>query len=287
MKKIKRTKARVKNMTKTISSKKLSASKIQDLRDLSEKIGNIIPATSFNKKGGFCFAVIARKYKMQKYWKGVGSKKEMISEFLSDVYKRHIKIFYKIFRENLPRGIERRHGNGDPVLLAEIELLDKVLRKLDVNLSKEIKELNLPSERPRVVPSPPKFREMIDNLGIHPFLRPDCVELFKNGHTNESVRKSLEKYEVYVQKKSGLTTQGNNLMSKAFDENNPLIKITDVANTRGKGLQEGFKFLSMGSMGFWRNYFSHGDEDQISHIDAIALVLAVSFFMNYIDQNSK
>jgi uncharacterized protein (TIGR02391 family) len=283
----KTSKKKVAKTTKNISTKKLSASNIQDLRELAEKIGNIIPATSFNKKGGFCFAVLAKKYKVQKYWNGTGSKKEMIFEFLSNVYKKHIKIFYKIFRENLPRGIERRHDNGDPVLLAEIQALDNVLIKLGVNLSKEIKELNLPAERPRVIPSPPKFKQMIDDISVHQFLRPDCVELFKNGHTNEATRKALEKYEVYVQQKSGLTIQGNNLMAKAFDENNPLIKIADVNGQRGKGLQEGFRFLSMGSMGFWRNYFSHGDEEQISHIDAISIISAVSFFMYYIDQNNK
>lgn len=211
----------------------------------------------------------------------------MIAEFLGSIYKKHIKIFYKIFRENLPRGIERRYNNGDPVLLGEIQALDDVLKRLGVNLSKEIKELNLPAERPRVIPSPPRFRQMIDDLSIHYFLRPDCAELFKNGHTNEAVRKSLEKYEVYVQQKSGLSIQGNNLMGKAFNEDDPLIRIADVSNQRGKGLQEGFRFLSMGSMGFWRNYFSHGDEEQISHIDAISVISAISFFMYYVDKNNK
>ncbi len=30
-----------------------------------------------------------------------------------------------------------------------------------------------------------------------------------------------------------------------FNENTPLVKIADVATNRGKGLQMGFKFVSM------------------------------------------
>lgn len=71
---LKKYKRKIQRKTKNATAKKLSASNIQDLRELSEKIGNIIPATSFNK-GGFCFAVLAKKYKIQKYWNGSGAKK--------------------------------------------------------------------------------------------------------------------------------------------------------------------------------------------------------------------
>ena len=199
---------------------------------------------------------------------------------MKKVYKDHHRLFYKIFRENLPRGIERRHKAGNPVLLAEIEALDKTLRSLDINLSREIKALNLPSERPRIVPPPYVFQKMVEDLALHSNLQPNCSQLFKDGHVNESVRKALEKYEKFVQNKSGLAAQGKNLMAQAFDEDNPKIPITDTNTARGKSLQEGFKFLSMGSMEFWRNLFSHGDEPQISHIDAIAVLSTVSHMLN-------
>ncbi len=172
---------------------------------------------------------------------------------------------------------------GNPVLEAEILAMDGTLRALDVNLSREFKALNLPKERPRIVPPPAAFQRMVDELGLHPNLLPECPKLFKDGHINESVRKALEKYEIYIQRKSGQTKIGSNLMAAAFSESAPLIQIADVTTPRGKGLQDGFKFLSMGAMEFWRNFCSHGDEDQLAHHDAIAVLAVVSHLFFRVD----
>ena len=112
---------------------------------------------------------------------------------------------------------------------------------------------------------------------------PECINLFKNGHVNEAVRKALEKYEVYVQKKSSLQTIGADLMGTAFSEKRPFVRIVDTSTKRGIALQDGFKLLSMGVMGFWRNYLSHGDEKQIPHQHAIAILGVVSHMMSIID----
>ena len=165
--------------------------------------------------------------------------------------------------------------------------LDQTLRALDVNLSKELKALNLPKERPRIVPPPASFQKMVDELGLHPVLQPECPKLFKDGHVNECARKPLEKYETYVQRKTGSSAIGKNLMANAFSETLPGVKIEDIATKRGKGLQEGFKFLSMGAMSFWRNMFSHGDEEQIPHQDAIAILATVSHLLHYIETHSS
>jgi uncharacterized protein (TIGR02391 family) len=173
---------------------------------------------------------------------------------------------------------------GNPVLEPEILALDKTLRALGVNLTKEFKDLNLPKERPKIVPPPTTFQKMVDELGLHPLLQPDCGKLFKDGHINESVRKALEKYEVYVQGKSGLQTIGTHLMATAFSETAPAIKIADSSSQRGKGLQEGFKFLSMGAMGYWRNFCTHGDEEQMAHHHAIAMLATVSHLLHIVDE---
>lgn len=263
----------------------ISARAIQDLRILSEQIGEIIPATAWGN-GAFCFRKIASDSRLSKYWpssKNKQNKKEDIFYFLNQIYRRHRKTFYKIFRENLARGIERRRNNGKPVLEAEILDLNKTLLSLGINLETEIKALNLPKDRPAIVPPPQEFKTMIDKIGLHPFLLPECVDLFKNGHVNESVRKALEKYEVYVQKKSSINSIGTDLMGNAFSEKKPYIKITDTSSKRGLALQDGFKLLSMGVMGFWRNYLSHGDEKQIPHQDGISILGVLSHMMNIID----
>jgi uncharacterized protein (TIGR02391 family) len=127
---------------------------------------------------------------------------------------------------------------------------------------------------------------MLGELGLHPLLQPDCTKLFKDGHINESVRKALEKYETYVQQKSGLTRIGTDLMGHALSETMPMVKVADVQTDRGKGLQMGFKFVSMGAMSLWRNLCSHGDEQQMPHQDAIAVLGTVSHLLHSIDRAS-
>jgi uncharacterized protein (TIGR02391 family) len=262
--------------------RQLSAVSIQNLRTLAGQIGEVIPATSF-RKTGFCFQTIAKKLGFQKNWPS-GTKKEAIFGFLKSVYRDHPKVFYKLFRENIAQGIERRHKMGNPVLESEMLEIDKTLRALEVNLSKEFRALNLPKERPKIVPPPAAFQRMIDEMGLHPYLQPECLKLFKDGHLNESVRKALEKYEHYIQKKSGVSKIGTNLMASAFNETSPLISIADITTPRGRGLQDGFKFLSMGAMEFWRNFCSHGDEEQLPHQDAIAILATVSHLFFQVDK---
>jgi len=267
--------------------KTITAKVIQDLRNLAEQIGEIIPATSFGNS--FCFQKIAKDEGLTKLWikDSKVSKKEKIYEFLRKVYKKHPRTFYKIFRENLAKGIERRKKNGNPVLKEEIMALDKTLKKLEVNLTKEIKSLDLPIERPKITPPEYRYQKILSDLGLHPLLLPNCLELFKDGHINDSVRKALEKFEKHIQTKIASEKIGNNLMVEAFDENNPKILVVENVDTkRNKGIQEGMRFLAMGSMGFWRNYCSHGDEKQMSSFDAIAIISTISHFL-YLTEDKK
>ena len=89
--------------------KQLSAGIIQNLRTLADQFGKIVPATSY-RKGAFCFQTIAKKSGLVKYWPAGGGKKELIFGFLKGVYRNHPKTFYKLFRENIAQGIERRHN---------------------------------------------------------------------------------------------------------------------------------------------------------------------------------
>lgn len=281
MKKIKKTKSK----RPLPRSRHLSAPTIQNLSSLAAQIGKIIPATS---RGTFSFEKIAITVGCKKYWPKEGNRDARIFELLKKIYQKHPKIFYKVFRENLPAGISRRHKNGDPVLKQEINNLSATLLSLNVDLKKEIDDLNLPETRPSFVPPPPEFKNMIEKIGLHPLLHPECVQKFIDGHINDAIRKALEKYECYVQSKSGINDKiGRNLMAQAFNENSPPIPITDVSNPRGKSLQEGFRFISMGAMEFWRNYLSHGDEAQMPHQDAVAILATISHLLYFIEKYPK
>ena len=59
------------------------------------------------------------------------------------------------------------------------------------------------------------------------------------------------------------------------------MKINDLSSNHKRVLQEGFKFLAMGSMEHIRNRFSHGDEPEISPHEAFDLLR----FLNYLIHN--
>jgi uncharacterized protein (TIGR02391 family) len=128
------------------------------------------------------------------------------------------------------------------------------------------------------------FRRWSTRWDCIPIFSRTCQKLFKDGHINESVRKALEKYETYIQQKSALTRIGTDLMANAFNEDGPAVKVADVTTDRGKGLQMGFEFISMGAMSFWRNLCSHGDEQQMPHQDAVAILATVSHLLHTIDR---
>lgn len=272
---------------KSISKKVMSASSVQNIRLLAEQLGEIIPATSMNKNG-FCFATLSREYNLKKYWENKGQKKESIANFLKLTYKNHPRVLKKIIRENLSRAIERRHKNGNPILRGEADSLSATLFKLGVDLRKEIKDLDLPTTRPSIVPPKIEAQKALAVLSLHPILLPDCKKLFDDGHLNESVRKALEKYEVYVRDSSGIILMGTNLMEQVFNEKNPKLEISkDLDQRRKEGLQEGFKDLSRGAMEYWRNYSSHGDEEQMPAQDAISILGIISHLLYVIQKNKE
>lgn len=252
----------------------ITARKRQDITRLAISLGKLIPATS---RGPFCFESIAKsRPSTKRYWKKGRNKKEMISTFLIGVYRYHPNLIYKIIRENIENGISRRHKNGDPVLQSEINSLDKILKDLGLNMSKELKELNLPKKRPNIVPPPFEYQKMIQNVSLEPEMQDKCKQLFIDGHINESVRKAFEIFESKVQTLSKLEDTGTNLMMKAFNEDNPLLKVANTSTKKGKAFQQGYRFLAAGSMLFIKNKYGHGDEPQESHIDGFQMILTAN-----------
>jgi uncharacterized protein (TIGR02391 family) len=259
---------------RVLQKRSTSAKKIQDIRLFAEKIGEIIPATS---QGDFSFLGIAQSKKMEKYWLYNKSKKDQLSYFFTKLYKYHPNVFKKIIRENIPQGIERRFKQGNPVLNSEMIEIDEILLRLNINLSKEFRQLELPDERPKIVPPPATLQNMIDKVGLHPKLQAECAKKFKDGHLNDAVRDACEKLENYVQVKSGRPEFGKDLMAKVFNDNSPIIPLIDVSSKRGQGIQEGFMFLMMGTISNIRNKFSHGDEAEIKPHDAYYLLCFISY----------
>jgi uncharacterized protein (TIGR02391 family) len=264
------------------SINKITANKRQELTSLAGLLGELIPATS---RGSFSFEAIANSKKSsKKFWVGGKNKMEMIGNFLINTYRYHPNLVYKVIRENIHRGISRRHEQGNPVLEAEIQKLDELLKVVGINMTSELKKLNLPKTRPCIVPPPIEYQNMLKKVPLETDINEKCKQLFIDGHINESVRKAFEIFEARVQKSSGLEDTGKDLMMKVFNENSPVIKIAEISTQRGKSIQEGYRFLAAGSMLFLRNKFSHGDEEQESYIDGFQMLLTANLLLRELNK---
>lgn len=273
--------------TKIRRRKTLTAVEKQDIRSLADQLGRLIPLAGY--RSSFSLTNLAKENDLGQYLpKKSANKKEAFAIFLENLICHKPRTLKKIIRDILPKAIEKRHREGNPVLEGEAKEFADQLYALKIDLRKEIADLRLPKERPRIVPPPIEIQKILEAFTLHPKMLPDCKEMFVQGHLNEAVRKALERFEKTVQELSMLNDkQGPDLMAVAFSESDPKIKLNALADTREKNEQIGFKFLSMGLMHWWRNNLSHGDEAQIPHHEALGRLIFVSNLFHRLDDRTE
>ncbi len=256
---------------------------VQNIRILAEQLGKLLSLDGY--RSTFSLAAIAKERGLLDFIPKKVSKKEAFSGFIKNLLKEKPRTLKIIVREILPRAIEKRHRDGNPVLSQEALELANQLFELGVDLRKEIKTLKLPTERPKVVPPPIAVQKILDTFPLHPILMPDCKEMFVNGHLNEAVRKSLERFEKMVQDLSALKSlDGQKLMAGAFSEDDPKIRLNNLGSSQEINEQIGFKLVTMGLMTWWRNNLSHGDEEQMPHHEALGRLITVSNLSSRLDE---
>lgn len=274
---------KVKKHTSQKKRKTITAPQAQAIRNLADQIGKLIALEGY--KSSFSLTTIAKKKGLVSFLpKKSINKKEAFFEFLKKLYCQKPRTIKILVREILPTAIEKRHAKGDPILENEALELSEILQAIGVDLHSEIVALNLPKERPKVIPPPVAIQKILDAYILHPVLLPDCKTMFIEGHINEAVRKALERFEKRIQDISGIhDKQGPDLMAHVFSEQTPKIKFNTLSTPQELSKQTGFKFLCMGIMNWWRNNLSHGDEDQISHHDALGRLILVSNLFHELD----
>lgn len=270
-----------------VKKRSLTAADRQNVRILADQLGKLLPLEGYRSQ--FSLTQIAKQYGLTKYLpQKTANKKEAFTGFIEKVICYKPRTLKKLVREILPIAIEKRHSKGDPILEDEALAFSGQLYALGIDLRKEIGELKLPKERPKVVPPPIAIQKILDTFVLHPVMLPNCKEMFIQGHINESVRKALERFEKRVQELSGLSDkQGSGLIGAAFSELNPLIKLNNLTSIQGRNEQEGFKLLAMGIMQWWRNTLSHGDEPQLPHHEALGRLILISNLFHRLDERIK
>lgn len=194
-----------------------------------------------------------------------------------EIIRRHKRLPKILIREIVPAAISYRRYQRFPYTEEERNELIDCLKELGFNMEEELKGFDLDVDLPKVEVPPHK---LLNRLIDHPLceeIATEPVQLFSNGHYNESVRKAIERFEHKVQQISGNDSIGKSLMGQSFSTPNPEVQLNSLSTPNEEGIQEGYQLMTMGAFQAIRNVFSHGDEDQRSPEEAYEMLMFINW----------
>jgi uncharacterized protein (TIGR02391 family) len=249
---------------------------------LAAALAEIAPSTS--PGAGFCVQKVADQMRLGDCWKKQRNKKEDIAHLLENVFRKYPRKPKTLVLEIVKGGVQWRARKGEPVTQEHLDAIAEPMEALGFSIRKKLEAIELPEPSRVCAPAQDKIA-LLERLDLHEALTDDCLEMFRDGHFNEAVRKALERFEKCIQDAIGDQKNfGRDLMAKAFSEQHPQIELNAMQSANDRSEQEGFKFLTMGAMSGLRNLYSHGDVDQMSATDAIERLGFVSMLFKRVDK---
>jgi uncharacterized protein (TIGR02391 family) len=261
---------------------RITKARREQIEQLAEAIAIIAPATTPGK--GFCVQRVAEQHGIKKYWRSGINKRQMIARFLEDVFRQFPRKPKVVVIDIVRGGLEWRSRKGERTTIEELNNIASPMAALGIDILKALKKLKIPD--PSRVCAPTQDRvSLIERLELNEALTDDCLEMFRDGHFNEAIRKGLERFETYIQATiNDNNSIGKHLMAKAFKHDHPLIPINENKTGTEQSEQEGFMYLTMGAMAGMRNLYSHGDAKQMTAQDAIERLAFVSLLFKRVNK---
>ena len=96
-----------------------------------------------------------------------------------------------------------------------------------------------------------------DTYQFHPAISTHCRKLYGEGNYFHAVFEATKVYNSLVKSKTGSTEDGQDLMMKAWNPKNGLLRINSYSSETDINFQDGIKFLSAGLMRAIRNPTAH------------------------------
>ena len=199
-----------------------------------------------------------------------------------NVIRRHPRLPYTLIRKIVHAYINYRKHKRNPLTRVELDKLIGCLLDLNFDMREELASIDLDESIPEIQVPP---AELVKRLESHPLtteIASEPLVLYKNGHFNEAVRKAAEKFEVYLQAKTGSQEHGKSLMAKVFRPENPILKLNSLKTENEKNIQQGYQLMTMGMMQAIRNVFSHGDEDMRSPEECFEMLMFLNWLFRII-----
>jgi uncharacterized protein (TIGR02391 family) len=120
---------------------------------------------------------------------------------------------------------------------------------------------------------------LFDSMQLHPRIKRVSKSLFNSGHYAEAIFAAFKTINNFIKRKTGLQLDGKDLMTKAFNEDKPIIKLNKLEIQSDHDEQEGFRFLYMGAMVGIRNPKAHEDIRQINPYRTLEYLAFASLLM--------
>lgn len=129
------------------------------------------------------------------------------------------------------------------------------------------------------------LRQRLEARGVHPdvlkFCRPELLE----GNYFHAVLEAVKSVAEKIRSKSGLTTDGADLVRRAFGGKQPLLRVNALRTESERSEQLGFQNLLIGLFGLFRNPTAHAPRITwpVSEQDALDLLSLVSYLHRRLD----
>lgn len=172
-----------------------------------------------------------------------------------------------------------------------IQVTNRAIGRLEDDIEKgyrdkEGKVLKKPHE---IATEPPKDAAdlpsyLFDRMQFHPRVIRVSESLFKTGNYAQAIFEAFKAVDNFVKEKTALTLDGQALMSKVFDENEPIIKLNDLLTRSDRDEQEGFKFMFKGATIGIRNPKAHGNVIQTDPYRTLEYLSFASLLMRRIEE---
>ncbi|MGI6705877.1 MAG: TIGR02391 family protein [Clostridia bacterium] len=262
-------------MSKRKAVRRITAADRVNISRLADILYDFLPLTA-PSKDAVTFLTIFEGSSIGEYLDVRKNKKQALENGFTKVFRYHERLPRKLIRKVVPAAIEYRKYKRKPISRTELNELIECLLELGIDMQKELDEIKLDTSLPKITVPPEKLKEALRQYDLVTEIYSEPLDLFENGHFNESVRKAAEKFESVIQEKSGLDSFGRDLMARAFLKSD-LLDLDKFQPINQDSFVEGYKFLAMGMTGAIRNVFSHGDEERRTPEECFEMLL----FLNW------
>lgn len=132
-----------------------------------------------------------------------------------------------------------------------------------------------------------KMDSLYDQIILHPSIRSASRALFMDGHYSSAIFEACKSVNNMVKSKSKLEADGQDLMAKAFREDNPILKLNRLKTKSDIDEQSGFRFIMMGTMVGVRNPKAHDIVVQRDPVRALQYLALCDLLAARVDESKR